>query len=93
LGCPVVASNVPGASEQLGDAALLVDPKNEEEIALAIKSLVDDRKLNEELVSRGKVRARHWNGESYVRKVFAFLDEFEAIRRCWSSLGRYTPQK
>ena len=28
LGCPVIASRVSGAEEQLGDAALLVDPKN-----------------------------------------------------------------
>jgi len=32
----VIASNVQGAAEQLGDAAVLVDPKDPKEIALAV---------------------------------------------------------
>lgn len=84
LGCPVIASNVAGAQEQLGDAALLVDPRDEERIALAIRSLHDDLELRRTLVQRGFERAVKWTGEDYVRSVFAILDEFEPIRRCWS---------
>ena len=36
LGCPVIASNVPGAKEQLGDAAVLVAPEKEDQLANAI---------------------------------------------------------
>jgi len=83
LGCPVVASNVSGAQEQLGDAALLVDPRDEEQIALAVKSLYDDPALRQTLVQRGLERAARWTGEDYVRSVFAILDDFEPVRRCW----------
>jgi glycosyltransferase involved in cell wall biosynthesis len=84
LGCPVIASNVPGAQEQLGDAALLVDPKNEGDIAKGIKRLYEDSALRQKLIDRGLERAAKWNGEDWVKSVFTVLDEFQAIRRCWS---------
>ncbi|MFB3764908.1 MAG: glycosyltransferase family 4 protein [Methanotrichaceae archaeon] len=83
LGCPVVASKVSGAEEQLGDAALLVDPKSPEEIALAIKSLYDNPDLRSTLIKRGIERASSWTGDDFVRGIFSILDEFERIRRCW----------
>jgi glycosyltransferase involved in cell wall biosynthesis len=89
LGCPVIASDVLGAKEQLGDAALLVDPKEPEQIALAIKSLWDNRALRQTLVERGLVRASQWTGQDYIKGVFAILDEFEVIRRCWSNTKLY----
>lgn len=83
LGCPVIASNVSGAPEQLGDAALLVDPQNTKQIALAIKSLYDDTHLRETLIQRGLERAARWTSQDYVKRIFEVFDEFEAIRRCW----------
>src|SRR5829696_4829868 len=47
LGCPVVASDVDGAREQLGDAALLVDPRDPGKISRAIKTLYEDKNLRE----------------------------------------------
>jgi glycosyltransferase involved in cell wall biosynthesis len=83
LGCPVIASNVSGSQEQLGDAALLVDPKDEKQIAAAIKRLLDDPVLVETLVSRGIARASRWTAEDFVRGVCSLFDEFESVRRCW----------
>lgn len=85
LGCPVIGSEVSGAKDQLGDAALLVDPKKPEQIALAIKSLWNDMALRQTLVQRGLTRASQWTGQDYVKGVFSILDEFAAIRRCWSN--------
>ena len=85
LSCPVVASRVAGAQEQLGDAALLVDPKKPEEIAQAIKSLWKDAALRQILINRGLERATKFTGEDFVKGVFAILDEFEPIRRCWGN--------
>jgi glycosyltransferase involved in cell wall biosynthesis len=88
LGCPVIASNVSGAQEQLGDAAMLVDPKDEEQIANAIKLVHDDLHVRRTLVERGIHRASKWTGEDFVRSVFSILDEFEPIRRCWGRKRR-----
>ncbi len=85
LGCPVVASKVSGAAEQLGEAALLVDPSNPEEIANAIKVLLDDPSLVRTMVERGRQRALRWTGRDFVHGIFKILDDFEPIRRCFPS--------
>jgi glycosyltransferase involved in cell wall biosynthesis len=85
LGCPVIAADVPGASEQLGDAAILVDPANELDIAQAIKSLFDDKAKRENLIRRGKERAVRFTGRDFARSLFGLLDEFEPVRRCWAA--------
>ena len=82
LGCPVIASDVSGAREQLGDAALFVDPRNPSEIAAAIKSLQDDD-LRRSLIDKGRARAERWTAKDFVRGVFNAFDEFEPVRRCW----------
>ena len=85
IGCPVVASHVPGADEQLGDAALLVDPHDPQEIATAIRSLHQSDSLRASLIERGALRARRFTGDHFVRGVFAILDDFQQVRACWGS--------
>jgi len=84
LGCPVIAARIPGAEEQLSDAALFVDPKNPEEIAHAIYQLYSDKKLHDKITQKGFLRAAEWRRGDYIRAVFSLLDEFECIRRCWN---------
>jgi glycosyltransferase involved in cell wall biosynthesis len=83
LGCPVVASNVSAAQEQLGDAALIVDPANDQAIAEAIKALYDDPDLRARLIQKGYQRGTQWTSQDYVKTVLHVLDEFAPIRRCW----------
>jgi len=83
LGCPVIASKVSGSEEQLGDAALLVDPKSPEQIADAIFNLYNSPDLRKTLIERGLKRAHSWTGHDFIRGIFSILDEFEPIRRCW----------
>lgn len=85
LGCPVIASNVSGAEEQLGDGALLVDPKDPINIADTINVLMNDISLRQNLVERGLKRASSWSGEQYFKGVCSIFDEFENVRRTWSS--------
>ncbi len=83
LGCPVVASDVSGAREQLGDAALLVNARDPSHIAAALKSLHDDQSLRHRLIEKGRARAERWTAHHFVRSVFSAFDEFESVRRCW----------
>jgi glycosyltransferase involved in cell wall biosynthesis len=84
-GCPVIASKVAGAEEQLGDAALLFDPKRPEEIARLVKELCDFPARRDELIRLGRERAVLWTAGDYVEQVFRIIDDFEPERRCWSS--------
>ncbi len=83
LGCPVVASDFPGAREQLGDAAILFDPKSPHEIAKALLQLRNP-KVRAELIERGHIRAKSWTGSDYSRGVIRAIDEFEPIRKTWA---------
>jgi len=85
LGCPVIASCVNGASEQFGEAALLVTPASTNEIALAIKSLLDDQQLRQTLITRGFEQIKNASSDDYVKRVFTLLDEFSMIRRTWGN--------
>jgi glycosyltransferase involved in cell wall biosynthesis len=83
LGCPVIASRICGAKEQLGDAALLFDPASPDELASALASLCEEPSLRASLVKRGLQQVSGRSGEDYVRRVCEILTEFEAIRRTW----------
>jgi glycosyltransferase involved in cell wall biosynthesis len=83
LGCPVIAADVPGANEQLGDAAIRVNPASDLEIAQALKVLSHDKAKREDLIRRGKERARRFTGRDFAKGLFSLLDDFEPVRRCW----------
>jgi glycosyltransferase involved in cell wall biosynthesis len=82
LGCPVVAADVPGAREQMGDAALRVAPVNPAAVAEAVKRL-EDAGERDRLVSAGRRRAARCTAARYIRGVLDFADEFERVRRGW----------
>jgi glycosyltransferase involved in cell wall biosynthesis len=87
LGCPVVATRIPGADEQLGNAAILVEPGDPSDIASGISGLKDDE-TRTRLIAAGLSRAQQWTSKNYVCGVFRIIDELEPIIRCW----RQTPQ-
>jgi glycosyltransferase involved in cell wall biosynthesis len=89
LGCPVIASKVSGAECQMGDAAMLFDPKNENELAEAIMQLMNDNKLRKLLTERGKERVKRFTVDKYFESIVGIIDEFEPIRRCWADGSEY----
>jgi glycosyltransferase involved in cell wall biosynthesis len=92
LGCPVVAGSILGAEEQLGDAAILVDPLDGNAIAEAVKRLSIDPDIRRNLIERGRIRAGKWTARDYVESVLALIDRFQPYRRCWSTDERYVPK-
>ena len=66
-GVPVACSNASSLPEVAGDAALLFDPGDEHAIAEALRRLLDDKALCEELRARGLARARQFTWERTAR--------------------------
>ncbi|MDQ3250670.1 MAG: glycosyltransferase family 4 protein [Chloroflexota bacterium] len=66
-GTPTIVSNTSSLPEVVGDAALLVDPNNAEEIAVAIHRLLIDNDLHAELCAKGLQRARCFSWETAAR--------------------------
>ena len=68
-GTPVVTSNVSSLPEVTGDAALLVDPTDTNEIAHAMKRVLTDPALHADLRARGLARARQFSWERSARQI------------------------
>jgi glycosyltransferase involved in cell wall biosynthesis len=83
LGCPVVASQVSGAEEQLGNAAIFVHPTSPKSIAEGIAKLFNDGNLRAELIQNGKIIAQERAGVAFASKFFHLLDEFSPYRNTW----------
>jgi glycosyltransferase involved in cell wall biosynthesis len=83
LGCPVIATRIPGAEEQLGDAALFCEPGDPASVSAAIANVHADAEVRTKLIDAGRIRARRFLPADYVAGALKFLDEFSAVRRCW----------
>jgi glycosyltransferase involved in cell wall biosynthesis len=66
-GSPVACANVTSLAEHAGDGALLFDPLSVEEIADAIKKMIVDSALREQLRERGSARLRRFNWETTAK--------------------------
>jgi glycosyltransferase involved in cell wall biosynthesis len=77
-GIPVVASNVMSIPEVCGDAAILVNPLNEREIAEAIVAVINDKSLKERLIKKGYERIRMFSWEKMISEFMKLFDRVMA---------------
>jgi glycosyltransferase involved in cell wall biosynthesis len=68
-GTPVITSNVSSLPEVVGDAAILIDPYEPDEIAAAMRRVLTEPELREELRARGLARVQQFSWERSVRRV------------------------
>ena len=74
-GVPTLTSNRSSLPEVAGDAALTVDPGNEEEIAEGLKRLVGDEGWRRELAAKGVERAKGFSWEKAAGETEAVFRE------------------
>lgn len=75
LGCPVITSDIRGIREQMGDAAVLVNPRSVESIAAGIAQVWCNEGLRQELVVRGRKRLASYTPEDFRRRLADILAE------------------
>jgi len=68
-GAPVVCSNASSLPEAVGDAALLVDPRDPDGWAQAMTRAADDAALREDLRRRGALRVKAFSWEQSARDL------------------------
>lgn len=72
-GTPVLTSNTSSLPEVAGEASLLVDPLNTDEIAQALRRILSDQALRQSLREKGMARARSFTWrKSAERTLSAF---------------------
>lgn len=74
-GCPVVCSNTSCLPETAGDAALLVNPHEPEELAAVLDNLVGNETLQREMSARGRRRAAMFTWEQTARQTMAVFQK------------------
>jgi glycosyltransferase involved in cell wall biosynthesis len=72
-GAPVVASDRTSIPEVVGDAGLLCDPESPEALARALRRVLDEPGLAEELRRRGLARSREFSWDATARGLLAAL--------------------
>lgn len=76
-GAPVITSTTSSMPEVSGGAALLIDPYKPAELAEAMKRLLRDTELREQLVQKGLERARQFSWEQTALQT---LDVYRSIQ-------------
>ncbi|KKQ78830.1 MAG: Glycosyl transferase group 1 [Parcubacteria group bacterium GW2011_GWC2_38_7] len=74
-GAPVITSNVSSLPEVAGDAAILVDPYNVDDIANAIYNVINDKELRESLIYKGLKRAKEFSWEKAAKETLEVFEE------------------
>lgn len=80
-GAPIVCSNRGSLAEIAADAALIIDPERDEEIAAAVWKVLSDGKLRRGLVERGFRRLSDFSWEKTAAKTLAVFLRAGAVRR------------
>ncbi|HET6862549.1 MAG TPA: glycosyltransferase, partial [Pyrinomonadaceae bacterium] len=73
-GAAVIASRIPTLVETMGDAAILVEPKNIAELAEAILGLLSDTEAAQELAKTGLERASQFSWYLAALKTMAVYE-------------------
>lgn len=72
-GTPVIAFKVASLPEVMGDAGILLDPCEPDELAKAIVSVLTDNVLKQSLIEKGLSRAKQFSIEKMSRELWAGL--------------------
>lgn len=74
-GCPVVSSNTSSLPEVAGDAAILFDPYNTDEIADAVTKVLTDETLKDTLIRKGLARSKIFSWDSTAAAIASVYEE------------------
>lgn len=73
-GTPIVASNAGSIPEVIGDAGILFDPYDVDEMAKIMGEVLNSPGLRQKLVKKGSMRCREFNWEKCARETVAVYE-------------------
>ena len=80
-GVPVLASNTTSLPEVVGDAGMLVNPYNVDELREGMIKLLEDEKMRIEMSDRGLERAKLFSWEKCAKETLAVYEKVLGERR------------
>lgn len=70
-GCPVVSSNATCLPEVYGEAALFFNPRDINDMATKVNQVLDDDKLRQNLIAKGKTQAKKYSWRRMAEQTLA----------------------
>lgn len=77
-GTPVITSNVSSMPEIAGNAAILVDPTDINEIKKTLNEIINDKEMQKELIIKGIKRAKEFTWEKAANKTAQVYKELSS---------------
>lgn len=74
-GVPVITSNVTSMPEVAGNAAIMVDPFDVEEISSAMKNIVENESLREDLIQKGFQRCQAFSWDLSAQNLWRSIEK------------------
>lgn len=74
-GCPVIASNVSSMPEVAGKGAILIGPRNIEEICEALYKIISDNRFREDLIKKGYENIKRFSWQKCAKATLKVLTE------------------
>lgn len=74
-GVPVIGANASAIPEVVGDAGLLFDPNDPNELRAKMEAVLSDPQLREQLITRGLERAKLFSWEKCAKETLAVFKE------------------
>jgi len=74
-GCPVITSTVSSCPEIAGDAALMVNPENPNEISEAIYRIITDSSLRKKIIKKGYANCKRFSWKTMAQQIHSAINE------------------
>jgi len=76
-GVPTIVSNTSSLPEVVGDGAIMIDPYNIDELAFAIRKVLEDRDLRGDLIKKGLKQAKKFDWDKTAQQVLEIFREIK----------------
>lgn len=76
-GCPVIGANISSTPEIIGDAGLIFEPLDENDLAMKINMVISNTKLSKELRLKGIERAKNFTMEREAKELIKIFNELK----------------
>ena len=86
-GAPVITSNISSLPEIVGDAALLINPRNTGELSAAILRILQDTSLQQELRQKGFERVKQFTWSASARKMLSVYQKLFTGNTDFTEIG------
>ena len=79
--CPVITSNTTSLPEISGDAAILINPEDVDELSTSIVLVSTNKKIREQMIKKGLQRAKTFTWEKAAALTFDIYKKYNLVKR------------